>query len=506
MPVGPFVFWSGGAGAAPPPPLSADRFSPKYLVGNFSAGDLAATTSFAGFVYIQDPGDGSGVAAALAQPNGLGDVYVRPGNYVGSGILTVPAGVRVVGAGSSVTLFSGRTFVMDSKSTLAHVGVSTTTDFSVRSLAGATGIELQDVVLASSGGSGCMQFTGGGFLTPYPRLINIQRVSCSLTVGRGLHIRAGAAVSADTLSITGGDESIRSESDATLLGRQIFTDNSDICIHFIGHTGLGSTSVQDSQFFSDGTTIVGDDDTANVAFTRCILQNALGGTSMEFTGASLSNAVFNQCEILSNGLGIENISGSRVSFLNCRMTSQSGANATLNVGSTLFDVTVSGGSITNTGPGLTSYTPVTINDLEVVSSGASSAAFFFGPGGSVVTNSVFISSAVTGGVTFASPNNVFSNSRVQGVVRYTGDAIGNTTTALLVNAIALGVPAILVDGKANVFTAVRTRTASAVPGVALSGPSEDNLVISLSAVGPGVGGVAVLDSGLGNEVAHIIST
>ena len=505
MPVGPFVFWAGGAGAAPPPPLSADRFSPKYLVGNFSAGDLAASTSFAGFVYIQDPGDGSGVAAALAQPNGLGDVYVRPGNYVGSGTLTVPAGVRVVGAGSSATLFSGRTFVMDSKSTLAHVGVSTTTDFSVRSLAGASGIELQDVVLASSGGSGCMQFTGGGFATPYPRAISVQRVSCSLNSGLGLHLRTGAVVSVDTLTITGGDESIRSQTDATLFGRQIFTNTSQVCLHYLGHTGLGRTSVQDSQFFSEDTTIVGEDDTANVSFTRCVMENATGGTSMNFIGGTLSNSVFQQCDIVSNGLGIESFSGSRVHFLDCRIASQSGSNATLDI-ATSSDISVSGGTITNTGPGLISFAPMTVTNLEVESTGGSSAASFFGPGSSVITNSVFRSTVVSGGLIFDSPNNVFSASRVHGVVRYTTSAIGNSTTGLLVDATALGVAAVRVDGAANVFTGLRTRTAAAVSGLSLTASSQNNIVTVLSAIGPGVGGIAVLDVGIGNEIAHVIST
>ena len=507
MPVGPFVFWSGGAGAAPPPPLSADRFSPKYLVGNFPAGDLAAATTFGGFIYFQDPGDGSGVAAALAQPNGIGDVYVRPGTYSGAGTFTVPTGVRVVGAGSSATLFTGFTFVMDSESTLASVGVDIDTDFCVRSVVGATGILLQDVILTSVGGAGCMQFTGGGFVSPYPRPNSIQRVDCSLDAGVGLHLLAGTVVSVDTLRISGGDESIRSETDSSLFGSQILTDTSQFCIHYLGHTGLGRTSVQDSQFFAEDTTIVGEDDTANVTYTRCILESVSGGTSMEFvSGGTLSNSVFDQCDILSNGLGIESLSGSGISFLDCRMTSQSNPNATLTVGPLSTDVRVSGGSITNSGPGIVSYVPVTVTNVEVESLSGGSAAAFFGPGSSVVANSVFRSIAVTGGITFDSPNNVFSDSRVHGVVRYTAIAIGCVTTGLLADASALVGPAVLVDGAANVFTGIRTRTAPAVSGVSLSATSTNNIVTVVSAMGPGVGGIAVLDAGIGNEVAHVIST
>lgn len=506
MPVGPFVFWAGGAGAAPPPPLSADRFAPKYLVGNFPAGDLAAASSFGGFVYFQDPGDGSGVVAALAQPNGLGDVYVRPGSYIGAGTLTVPAGVRVVGAGSSATQFTGFTFVMDSESALEAVTVDTTTDFCVRSVAGASGIQIQDAILNSVGGSGCMQFTGGGFSATYPRPISIQRVVGSLDFGFGLHIRTGAVVSVDTLTLTGGDESIRSESDATLLGSRIFTDTSSTCIHFLSHTGLGSTSVQDSRLLAEDLTIVVEDDTANVTFTRCLVSmvNPAGSASMEVVaGASLSSVVFDKCQILSENFGIVTLSGTGIEFLDCRIASQDGVSATLDVS---VPITIRGGSITNTGPALVSYAPITLSDLEVESTGGAAAAFFFGPGGSAVTDSVFKSNAVAGGVTFDSPNNVFSASRVEGVVRYTTNGVGNAVTGLLVDATSLGVSAIFVDGQGNVFTGIRTRTAAVIPGISLSATTQNNIISVLSAMGPGVGGTAVLDAGIGNEIAHVIST
>ena len=325
-------------------------------------------------------------------------------------------------------------------------------------------------------------------------------------VGLGLHIRDGIVVTVDTLRIDGGAESIRSETDAILFGRQIFTYTSPLSIHFLGHTGLGRTSVQDSQFFSAGTTIVADDDTANVTFTRCVLQEASGGTSMQFAGGFLTDVVFDQCEVVSNALGIENLSGTRISFIDCRMTSQSGVNATLSASLSSSDFSIRGGKITNTGPGFVAFIPVTISDLEVESTGGSSAALFSGPGGSEVTNSVFKSSAVSGGVVFDSPNNVFSNSRAQGVVQYTTNAVGNTVASISADATTLGVPAILVEGQANTFTALRTRTALAVAGVSLSASSQNNIVAVLSAFGPGLGGLAVSDTGAGNEVAHVIST
>jgi hypothetical protein len=85
-----------------------DKFAPKYLVGNVLAGDPAVTTP-GPFVYIADPGDGSGIALALTQPNGPGDVWIRPGTYTKTqGRFSVPKGVRVWGAGlTTVIIGSG---------------------------------------------------------------------------------------------------------------------------------------------------------------------------------------------------------------------------------------------------------------------------------------------------------------------------------------------------------------------------------------------------------------
>ncbi len=101
-------FGSGG-GPPPPPPTSQDRFAPKYLVGNVPAGDSAVPYNTGGFRYIPDiNGDGTGIETALLAAAATGgDVWIRPGTYdfglVGSPLtpLTIPAGVRVQGVGSS---------------------------------------------------------------------------------------------------------------------------------------------------------------------------------------------------------------------------------------------------------------------------------------------------------------------------------------------------------------------------------------------------------------------
>jgi hypothetical protein len=76
------------------------------------AGDSAVSYSTDGFVYIPDLGDGAGIALALTQPDGPGDVWIRPGTYdFGQGgspsmPLTIPAGTRVQGSGNTTTLIA----------------------------------------------------------------------------------------------------------------------------------------------------------------------------------------------------------------------------------------------------------------------------------------------------------------------------------------------------------------------------------------------------------------
>lgn len=85
-----------------------DHFAPKYLVGNVPAGDDPAVYNAGGFQYIPDPGDGSGIAAALLQLNGPGDVWIRPGTYTSQARFIIPPGVRVWGAGyTTIVVGSG---------------------------------------------------------------------------------------------------------------------------------------------------------------------------------------------------------------------------------------------------------------------------------------------------------------------------------------------------------------------------------------------------------------
>lgn len=99
MPVGGCCCAEGMAGLI-------DRFAPNWIVGNVPAGDSAVAYSVQGFHYIPDPGDGSGIAAALAAAGaaGGGVVTYRFGIYdlngAGSPVaMTVPKNVILVGPG-----------------------------------------------------------------------------------------------------------------------------------------------------------------------------------------------------------------------------------------------------------------------------------------------------------------------------------------------------------------------------------------------------------------------
>lgn len=75
----------------------------KFVVGNALAGDTLADCDFL------DPGDGSGIEAALAAAAGGGDIAIRAGSY-GPGLappFVVPSGCVVRGAGGVQTIITG---------------------------------------------------------------------------------------------------------------------------------------------------------------------------------------------------------------------------------------------------------------------------------------------------------------------------------------------------------------------------------------------------------------
>lgn len=94
-------------------PATVDRFARRYLVGIAPA--YPAVPQVAPWRYVQDPGDGTGLATVLAEAAvNPGDVWISPGtidfNAGGvAGPLTVPPNVTIHGAGRGVTIVQGLT-------------------------------------------------------------------------------------------------------------------------------------------------------------------------------------------------------------------------------------------------------------------------------------------------------------------------------------------------------------------------------------------------------------
>lgn len=131
----PTNLWPNGGGAGGPPGTQQVYFAPRIIVGNVLAGDSAVAYDTDGFTYIPDPGDGTGIEAALAALAlvGPGWIHIRRGEYdLASGAvanLQVSDGVFISGDGETATLILGRTdgdqtvFTFLGGGGLRHIGI-----------------------------------------------------------------------------------------------------------------------------------------------------------------------------------------------------------------------------------------------------------------------------------------------------------------------------------------------------------------------------------------------
>jgi len=139
----------------------------RYIVGNTAAGD-PATAQAAPFVYIADPGDGSGIAQALAlAATTSGSIFIRRGTYAyaGSAAMTVPANVRVLGEGPNTLVTSSADdnciFLLNDGSELGNmslthiVGIAAKGTALVQALSPASYVHdiVLDLTATTSGGS-----------------------------------------------------------------------------------------------------------------------------------------------------------------------------------------------------------------------------------------------------------------------------------------------------------------------------------------------------------------
>lgn len=196
---------TNAGGSGPPPPGSMDRFAPKYLVGNVPAGDDPVAYSLGGFYYIPDPGDGSGIALALTQFGGPGDVWIRPGTYdLNAGgvlaALAIPAGVRVQGAGMTTGIIGRVTgdqgiFTMASNTSLIDMNLvvnasdaGSVTSVAVVDVLSTTAVAIQRVgITFATDPAGALRygirFAGGGLFLGGAADVNDVYVTATTTTG-----------------------------------------------------------------------------------------------------------------------------------------------------------------------------------------------------------------------------------------------------------------------------------------------------------------------------------
>lgn len=258
-----------------------DKFAPKYLVGNVPNGDSATAYSSGGFVYIPDPGDGSGIASALSSASiVLGDVWIRPGLYdFGSGgvamPLTVPPGCRVQGAGVIATTLRARPFGDQGIFVLppnpgGNPGVQSVRDMELQvPSASGSGLGSESVILVQGGGAvlnglligyntdaqsalrnGILVNTAGNTSIPQTSIESVSIVPTGSTIQpgnisatSGIKVVEGQVAARNTLVLSGdiGYELRNSQIDPNSGGCILF--GSEIYALDIGQYGLFSTQV-----------------------------------------------------------------------------------------------------------------------------------------------------------------------------------------------------------------------------------------------------------------------
>jgi hypothetical protein len=340
---------SGGGGG------SDDRFAPKYLVGNTQNGDpdTAITTgTAAGFTYFADPGDGTGIIAALAaadQDNGgvAGDVWIRPGTYTVSQTLLVPRAVVVRGSGAPTIIVSanatiaGPLFSLSNKSALYSMSLShdqplaSNTQYGVVDLRVDAATALcEDVDVATLWGTPSNTTLYGGFASYNVGGVSggtmLRCVRCSVRYGRN-NASPGFDYTTNLAAYRGRDASIElidcsSQYTDFALGYGATLVNSN--------TGLGSLVVRGGTFngygggiFADGgavttmlvdgakvscadpnnsSTCVGNIGAVSIVLSNCTLNGGGAGQAI-YLDPGVSTIAYNKGSIVGNTI---NVSGS----------------------------------------------------------------------------------------------------------------------------------------------------------------------------------------------------
>lgn len=487
MAVGPLVYWWGGAGAAPPAtPL--DKFTPKFLVGNALAGD-GTSVSVAGFNYILDPGDGSGLLLAFASANAE-DIAIRPGTYAFPvpTVLNVPANVRVTGAGRGSTLISNVTFVLDSGASLSDLSFAASPGGTAITANAGRGL-LRDLVVVGNN-------IGLNLLGPGSFLMDNVDILISTQVDSAVIVQGVVDLTCVGLRTTGSLRSLDIQGGRVTGYASSFT-GANVALSLTG----GGVSFSDSTFQAVGGFVMNIGDSTNCQFKGCSIS---GVNCLDFmTVTTLTGIVFDSCTLTGttscvSGLGA---GSSNVRFRDCTMSS-------------------SGITFSTLGP----VDTLVLADTEIRSSGASSVVLNTE---AVITGSTFTSLAAAGlvlnvggcrisdtivtGVISAPSLSVFgSNSTFSGVFINGGGAIFGpgvdgcsmvNSKVDITTATPIPLAAVTVEGRGNTMGLI-TYTPPSIPSVHFTSTSSDNIVLSV--VGFGANPTVVSDLGTGNEVAHSI--
>lgn len=508
MPAGPLVNWWGGPGGVAPPAPPSDKFAPKYLVGNETSGD-GTSASVAGFVYIQDPGDGSGIETALLQASGPGDVYVRPGTYVAAPAIsvTVPTGVRVVGAGKELTLLTGINFILEPRASLSHLTSAVDSGDAVTLPFSAERCSLFEVRLELNGTatSGITMDSGLTWDAPYTESCRVERTEIEITVptARGISC-LGGVVSFYELSIEGGAVSVYTEENTSLVGSYgYFTGTSTSGIFCLANGG-GSIRIADCSVESLGSAVALGGSLLGCRFENCILTG--GSFGVDASMGALVDLVFSGCTITGD-VGVSGMSPpcEQIHFSSCNIEGRVGAAFAGGAedlhfeGSNLLGVTyaldvslgvnVSGCSFRSEAVACrVTGTYAILCGCTFVSQGISSYALDIDAPGTVISGATVIGPGI--------------DALASVIIR----SAGCTISSMLVDVQNRACPAISVGGSENTLSAIRTLTDPGFPGVSFEVTSTNNILLGLSAVGPGSTLLAVVDLGTTNEIAHIIGT
>lgn len=513
--VGPLVYWWGGTGAAPPATPS-DKFTAKYLVGNSVAGD-GTSTSVAGFTYILDPGDGSGIQLALTQPSGFGDVYIRPGSYVAPApqVLTIPSGVRVTGAGRAATVLTGIGFITNEASAIRDMTITVDTGIAVQGVAPSVNMEISDVLIELNGvATTGMYFEGSGSVTPpFDQLTSIDRVQVEITAlgAFGLHANTGALLVFNELAINGGAEAVRAESDSAVFGSHGFFSGSSMAgIRILNGTGAALVRIEECVVISTGTSVLLSGGVDACRFHNCFLIGVAAGINA--VNCNLSNMACTGCTITAERavVGLATFQSAQARFDACNLNGYNGS--CVDIGSLGSGISFVDSSLQSNGSyALLSSSKVTAS-ASTFTSDTGIACSLNGVGSNNMVGCSFVSFGSSPCVLEVTcPDNVFSGLFVMGPdagavasVRLSGS--GSTFSSLSVTSLTLGVPSVIVSGRECTLSTVRTITDVGQPGVIFDLTSTNNILLGLNARGPGSSLLAVSDLGVTNEMAHIIGT